>query len=66
MSDITDKIELDALKAQAVSADGISTSRRSLSEMIAADKYIAARTAATDPAGTLRAMIVEVIPPGGH
>lgn len=66
MSDITDRIEVDALKAQSVSADGVSTSRRSLSELIAADKYLASRNAATDPANTLRAMVVQAIPPGGH
>lgn len=66
MSDITDRIEVDALKAQSVSADGVSTSRRSLSELIAADKYLAGRTASTDPAGVLRAMLVQVQPPGGH
>ncbi len=66
MSDISDKIETDALKAQSVSADGVTTTRRSLSELIAADKYIASKNAASDPAGVLRAMIVQVVPPGGH
>lgn len=66
MSDITDKIETDALKAQSVSADGVSTTRRSLSELIAADKYIAARNAASDPAGVLRAITAKIVPPGGH
>lgn len=66
MSDISDKIESDSLKAQSVSADGVSTTRRSLSELIAADKYIAGRNAASDPAGVLRAMTVKIVPPGGH
>ena len=67
MSDITDQIEADAVKAQSVTSDGQSITRRSLSELIAADRHLR-QTTATSPTtilATLRGMSLKVIPPGG-
>ena len=40
MSDVSDQIALDALKAASVSNDGVSVTRRSLREQIEADRYL--------------------------
>lgn len=66
MSDISDRIEADALKPQSSSVDGTSVTRRSLSEQIAADKYLADKSASADMAATVRGMFSKIVPPGGH
>jgi len=66
MSDISDRIEADALKPQSSSVDGTSVTRRSLSEQIAADKYLADKAASADMAATVRGMFSKIVPPGGH
>lgn len=66
MSDISDQIEIDALKAASVSNDGVFVTRRSLSEQIAADKYMRAQSALASPAAMLSQMVLRVLPPGGH
>jgi len=68
MSDLTTQIETQAEKTQATSADGVSVSRRSLTDLIEADKHLRA-TEATKPANisaTIRGMMLKIVPPGGH
>lgn len=66
MSEISDQLAAEALKAQTVSNDGVTVSRRSLSELIAYEKHLAAQTATASPAATFRGMIMKMVPPGGH
>ena len=56
----------EAAKAASVSNDGVAVARRSLSELIEYEKHLASKTATTDPAAGLRAMITRIVPPGGH
>lgn len=46
MADLSDQIESDAAKAKAVEVDGQKIERRPLSELIEADKHLAAKQAA--------------------
>lgn len=66
MSDISDRIATDALKSQSTTVDGVSTTRRSLSEQIAADKYLRDVAATSDMASTVRGMFSKIVAPGGH
>lgn len=66
MSDISDQIDLDALKAQTVSNDGVTVSRRSLTELIEADRYQRANAAAASPAANFLLMNCKIVAPGGH
>jgi len=65
MSDLSDQILIDAAKAAATSNDGVSVSKRSLTELIEADKYLRAITAASSPADSFRLMNAKIVPPGG-
>jgi hypothetical protein len=67
MSDLTTQITSDAAKSQSTTADGVSVSRRSLNELIEADKYLAAKdaTAPANMAATIRGMMFKMVPPGG-
>jgi len=49
MPDLTEEIESQAERAASTSTDGNSTTRRSLSDLIAADKYLKANEAAANP-----------------
>lgn len=66
MSDISDQITTDAAKLASSTNDGVTTSRRSLTELIEADKYTRAIDAATSPAATFRAMNCKIVAPGGR
>lgn len=66
MSDISDQVEADALKPQSMSSDGQTVVKRSLTELIEADKYTRANTAAASPAAMFRSMNCKIVPPGGH
>lgn len=69
MSDLSTQIATDAAKAASTSADGISVSRRSLTDQIAADKYLASVEATKSGAkrtASLKSMISRIVPPGGH
>ena len=58
-------IEADALKPQSVSADGVSISRRSTSDQIAAKKFSDANSAIDSiAAGTHFMGRVRMVPPG--
>jgi len=65
MSDLSDQIALDALKPQSTSADGVTITRRSVSEQIAADKYARdlAAQASTNKGPGFR--ICQIVPSGG-
>jgi hypothetical protein len=66
MSAISDQLAVEALKAASVSNDGVTVSRRSLSELIEYEKHVAGQTAAASPAATFRAMNCKIVAPGGH
>ena len=66
MSEVSDQLAAEALKAQSVSSDGKTVSRRSLTELIEYEKHLAAKTAAASPAAMLRGMTMKIVAPGGH
>ena len=66
MSDLSEQIASESAKPASVSNDGVSVSRRSLSEQIEADKYLASKAATASPAAAFRAMTMRIVPPGGH
>jgi hypothetical protein len=66
VSEISDQLAAEALKAQTVSNDGVTVSRRSLSELIAYEKHVAAQEAIASPAAMFRGMTMKIVPPGGH
>jgi hypothetical protein len=53
-------------KAASVSNDGVTVTRRSLSELIEYEKHLASSQATASPVGALKAMILRIVPPGGH
>jgi len=67
VSEISDQLAAEALKAQSVSNDGVMVARRSLAELIEYEKYLASKTAtAATPAAMFRSMTSKFVPPGGH
>lgn len=67
MSDISDQLAAEALKAASVTNDGVTVSRRSLTELIEYEKHLAGQTAtAATPAAMFRMMNAKIVPPGGH
>lgn len=66
MTDIADTIAAEAAKTASVSNDGVAVTRRSLSELIAYQKFLQANQAAADPTLALQAMTRRIVPPGGH
>ena len=61
--DLDSTILENASGPKQASADGVSTSQHSLADLIAADKYLAAKAAAR--ASVLRAFTrVQIVPPG--
>ena len=65
MSDLSDQIALDAVKAASISNDGVTVARRSLADQIAADRYARDVAAAASPAANFRNMISQIVPGGG-
>jgi hypothetical protein len=68
MSDLSDQIAIDAEKAATVTNDGVTVGRRSLTDQIAADKYLrsVAVADATDPLAAFWSKQSKCVPPGGH
>lgn len=66
MAEPADQLAAEALKAQSVSSDGVTVSRRSLTELMEYEKHLAAKTATADMGATLRGMCFKIVPPGGH
>lgn len=66
MSAIEDQLAAEALKAQTVSNDGVTVSRRSLTELIEYEKHLASKAAVASPAAMFRGMNCKIVPPGGH
>ena len=66
MTTPAEQLANEVTKAQSTTVDGVTQSRRSLSELIAYEKHLAAKTAAASPAAAFRGMTVKVVPPGGH
>lgn len=66
MSEISDQLAAEALKAQSVTADGVSVSRRPLTELMEYEKHKAAQEATASPAAMFRSMTCKIVPPGGR
>jgi hypothetical protein len=67
VSAIEDQLAAEALKAQTVSNDGVTVSRRSLTELMEYEKHLAGKAAAAaTPAAMFRNMTSKFVPPGGH
>lgn len=67
MADLSTQIEEQVQKSAASVNDGVSITRRSISELIEADKYLAGKTAAAaTPATMFRSMTAKIVAPGGH
>jgi hypothetical protein len=66
MSEPADQLAAEALKPQTVSNDGVTVSRRSLTELMEYEKHLAGKTAAASPAATFLGMNCKIVPPGGR
>jgi hypothetical protein len=66
VSAIEDQLAAEALKAQTVSNDGVTVSRRSLTELIEYEKHLAGKAATADMGATVRGMFSKIVAPGGH
>jgi hypothetical protein len=66
MAEPADQLAAEALKAQSVSNDGVTVTRRSLTELMEYEKHLAAKTAAADMTATVRGMFSKIVAPGGH
>jgi len=67
VSAISDQLASEALKAASVSNDGVTVSRRSLTELMEYEKYLASKAAtAATPAAMFRSMNSKFVAPGGH
>lgn len=66
MSEPADQLAAEALKSASVSNDGVSVSRRSLTELMEYEKHLAGKTAAASMAATFRGMNFKIVAPGGH
>lgn len=65
MSTLSEQIATAAAKAASVSNDGVTVTQRSLADLIAYEKHVASQTATASPAEMLRAMQLQIVPPGG-
>jgi hypothetical protein len=67
MTTPAEQLAAEALKAQSVSNDGVTVSRRSLTELMEYEKHVAGKTAASaSPNSMLKSMVSKIVPPGGH
>lgn len=66
MSEPADQLAAESLKPQTVSNDGVTVSRRSLTELMEYEKHLAGKTATADMASTVRGMFSKIVAPGGH
>ena len=66
MSEISDQLAAEALKPHTVSNDGVTVSRRSLTELMEYEKHLAAKAATADMGATVRGMFSKIVAPGGH
>ena len=63
-----EQLASEAAKAASTSNDGVSVSRRSLTELMEYEKHVAGKAAASasDRGAMLRSMVSKIVPPGGH
>jgi type II secretory pathway component PulL len=64
MTTPAEQLQTEVTKAQTVSNDGVSVTRRSLSELIEYEKHLANKAAVASPAMAFRSMTCRVVPPG--
>jgi len=65
MPEPADQLAAEALKPASGSVDGISISRRSLTELMDYEKHQAAKAATASPAAMFKGMTLRIVPPGG-
>lgn len=65
MSDLKNHIETDAQKAQSVTVDGQTITRRSVKELIEADQYLAGKEAVANKNPFFGMRVRKIVPPGG-
>lgn len=65
MSDLTTQIETEAQKAQQVTVDGQTITRRSIDELIKADQYLAGKEAVANKNPFFGLRMRKIVPPGG-
>jgi hypothetical protein len=66
MTTPAEQLASEMSKAQSTTIDGVSQTRRSLSELMEYEKHLAAQQAAANPARAFKGMTMKVVPPGGH
>lgn len=66
MSEPSDQLAAEALKAASVNVDGVSVNRRSLTELMEYEKHLAGKKAAANMAATVKGMFSKIVPPGGN
>jgi len=66
VSEYSDHVDAEALKAASVSNDGVTVSRRPLGEHTDRQKFNAAKEAMENPVAAFMARTMKMVPPGGH
>ena len=67
MTTPAEQLAIEAVKAASTSNDGVSVSRRSLTELMEYEKHLAGKAAAAaTPGAMFRSMISKAVPPGGR
>lgn len=66
MTTPAEQVDAEALKAASVSNDGVTVTRRSLTELMEYEKHAASRTATADMAATVKGMFSKIVAPGGR
>ena len=66
MTEPADQLASEALKAASTSVDGVSVTRRSLTELMEYEKHLAGKEATADMPATVRGMFCKIVPPGGR
>jgi hypothetical protein len=67
MTTPAEQLAIEATKAASVSNDGVSVSRRSLTELMEYEKHVAGKAAASaSPNAMLRSMTSKIVAPGGR
>jgi hypothetical protein len=65
MSTLSEQIAAAAAKAASVSNDGVTVTQRPLTELMAYENHKAAQTATASPAAMMKAIQLQLVPPGG-
>lgn len=66
MTTPAEQVDAEALKAASVSNDGVTVTRRSLTELMEYEKHAASREATADMGATVKGMFSKIVAPGGR